>query len=128
LAIACKTGLDTRRGRLYSPAMSGSGTLAPPRIHIWLDAEGRAWLDDTNVKVIEVAGAWLAHGWSPEELCRQYPHLSAAQIHAALAYYHENREEFDAELQRSRARADAASAAQADSPLGLKLRQAKPAE
>jgi uncharacterized protein (DUF433 family) len=55
--------------------------------HIRTDVEGRAWIDDTNVKVIEVVKDWLAHGSSPEEMALQHPHLSLAQIHAALANY-----------------------------------------
>jgi len=40
--------------------------------HIHADAQGRAWIDDTNVKVMEVVKDWLAHGSSPEEMCCQY--------------------------------------------------------
>ena len=40
----------------------------------------------------------LAYGWSPEEMHLQHPHLSMAQIHAALAYYHANRDEIDEDL------------------------------
>lgn len=58
--------------------------------HIRLDARGVAWIDDTNTKVVEVALDHLAHGWSPEEIHFQHTHLSLGQIHAALAYYHDN--------------------------------------
>ena len=63
---------------------------APTATHIHVDQAGRAWIDDTNVKVLEVATAKLAYGWSPEEIHFQHPHLSLAQIHAALTYYYEN--------------------------------------
>ncbi|HEX8422102.1 MAG TPA: DUF433 domain-containing protein, partial [Pyrinomonadaceae bacterium] len=53
--------------------------------HIELDENGVAWIDGTRVKVIEVAVDKIAHGSSPEEIHFQYPHLSLAQIHAALA-------------------------------------------
>ncbi len=36
--------------------------------HIRLDARGVAWIDDANVKVIEVELDRLAYGWSPEEI------------------------------------------------------------
>src|SRR6266403_4752424 len=68
--------------------------------HIWLDDRGVAWIDQTNVKVIEVVLDKLAHGSSPEEMHFQYPHLSLAQIHAALAYYYDHQSELDAEIQR----------------------------
>src|SRR6266700_6852856 len=67
---------------------------------IELDEQGVAWIRGTRVKVIEVVLDKLAHGSSPEEMALQYPHLSLAQIHAALAYYYEHQMELDAEILR----------------------------
>ena len=36
--------------------------------HIGLDTRGIAWIDETNIKVIEVVLDSLAYGWSPEEI------------------------------------------------------------
>jgi hypothetical protein len=36
---------------------------------------------------------------TPEEIADQYPHINLAQIYAALAYYHANRDEIDRELE-----------------------------
>jgi uncharacterized protein (DUF433 family) len=69
-------------------------------VHIHLDARGRAWIDDTNVKVIEVVLDKLAWGLSPEEIHEGYPDLSLAQIHAALAHDYDHQAEFDAEIER----------------------------
>src|SRR3990172_8587789 len=66
--------------------------------HIRLDARGVAWIDDVNVKVIEVVLDRLAYGWSPEEIHFQHPHLSLAQIHAALAYYYDHQAALDGEI------------------------------
>src|SRR5947207_6671837 len=68
--------------------------------HIWIDDRGVAWIDQTNVKVIEVVMDKLAHASSPEEMHFQYPHLSLSQIYAALAYYHDHQPELDAHIQR----------------------------
>ncbi|MBI4908553.1 MAG: DUF433 domain-containing protein [Acidobacteria bacterium] len=68
---------------------------------IELDARGVAWLDGTKVKVLEVVLDKVAHGWSPEEIHFQHPHLSLTQIHAALTYYYENQAVLDAEIERS---------------------------
>ena len=57
-----------------------------PITHIRREGRGVAWIDETRVKVIEVVQDWLAHGSGPEEVHREYPHLSLAQIHAAMAY------------------------------------------
>ena len=64
--------------------------------HIWLDEQGKAWVDDTNTKVIEIVEDVLAYGWSPEEIHFQHPHLSLAQIHAALSHYYDHQAPFDA--------------------------------
>ncbi|HEX7723045.1 MAG TPA: DUF433 domain-containing protein [Pyrinomonadaceae bacterium] len=67
---------------------------------IELDANGVAWITGANTKVVEVVLDKMAYGWSPEEMHRQHPHLSMAQIHAALAYYYEHQAEVDADIER----------------------------
>jgi hypothetical protein len=37
-------------------------------------------------------------GMSPEEITFEYPHLALAQVHAALAYYHANRNEIEQDI------------------------------
>jgi uncharacterized protein (DUF433 family) len=95
-------------------------TTAPP--HVWLDAENRAWLDDTNVKVIEVALDHVAYGWSAEEIHNQHPHLSLPQIYAALAYYYDHQVKLDKEMEQSRSQAEKLVAQTGDSPLRRRLR------
>ena len=64
------------------------------------DDAGVAWISGPKIKVIEVAVHKLVHGSSPEEIHLQYPHLSLAQIYAALAYYYHHQNDLDAEIQR----------------------------
>lgn len=52
------------------------------------------------MKVAELVMAQSAHGWSPEELRFQYPHLTLAQIYAALAYYWDHKTEVDVDIER----------------------------
>jgi uncharacterized protein (DUF433 family) len=68
--------------------------------HIRLDDQGRPWVDDTNVKVIEVVLDHLAYGWNAETIQENHPHLSLAQVYAALAWYYDHQIEMDAELGR----------------------------
>ncbi len=91
--------------------------------YIEIDANSVAWIADSKVKVIEIALDKLAHGSSPEELHFQYPHLSMAQIHAALAYYYDHQEELDDEILRRLREVNKLAARQADSPLQQKLRR-----
>jgi uncharacterized protein (DUF433 family) len=90
---------------------------------IELDEGGVAWISGTRTKVIEVALDKLAHGSSPEEMHFQYPHLSLAQIHAALAYYYEHQAELDTEIQRRWREVNELSAREAESPLQRRLRE-----
>jgi uncharacterized protein (DUF433 family) len=55
-------------------------------------------------------------GHSPEEIVRKYKHLSLAGVHAALAYYHANREQVDAEVEADREEADRLEAEFARAP------------
>jgi len=66
---------------------------------IELDGRGIAWIGGTKVKVTEVVLDKIANGWSPEEIHFQHPHLSLAQIHAALTYYYENQSLLNAQIQ-----------------------------
>lgn len=69
---------------------------------IEIDNEGIPWISGANTKVVEVVLDKMAYGWSPEEMHFQHPHLSLAQIHAALSYYYEHQAEVDADIERRR--------------------------
>jgi len=92
------------------------------RPHIKLDDQGAAWIDDTNVKVIEVVLDRLAYGWSPEEIHFQHPHLSLAQIHAALAHYYDHQTTLDAEIARHEETIRRLRLEAGDSPLVARLK------
>jgi uncharacterized protein (DUF433 family) len=96
--------------------------------HIEVDENGVAWINDTKVKVIEIVIDKIVHGSSPEEIHFQYPHLSLAQIHAALAYYYDNQAALEAEIdQRWRDGGELARKI-SDSPLRQKLLTLKEAQ
>jgi uncharacterized protein (DUF433 family) len=70
---------------------------------------GRPRVAGTGVTVQRIVG-WYKLGWSPEEIARRIGHLSLAQVHAALAYYHANRDEIEAAIAEDEAAGDAAEA------------------
>lgn len=92
---------------------------------IELDAEGIPWITGANTKVVEVVLDKMAHNSSPEEMHEQYPHLSLAQIHAALSYYYEHQAEVDADIERRNRYVEEMRAKQPDSPLRQRLRKLK---
>ena len=59
--------------------------------------KGRPCIAATGVTVRRIAG-WHNLGLSPEEIAAKIEHLTLAQIHAALAYYHANRDEVDSDI------------------------------
>src|SRR5271166_4171916 len=90
--------------------------------HIRLDERGVPWIDHTNTKVIEVALDMIAHGWSPEEIHFQHPHLSLAQIHAALGYYYDHKAGMDEQIHRDGQEVERFRAQAGESPLRKRLR------
>ena len=91
--------------------------------HILLDERGRAWIDDTNVKVIEVALDKLGYCWGVEQILVEYPGtFTPAQIHAAFSYYYDHQAEFDAEIERQDKEYERLRAENLNSPIRQKLR------
>jgi len=66
---------------------------------------GRPRIAGTGVTVRRIVG-WYKLGLSPEEISTEIPHLSLAQVYAALAYYHANREEIEADMAAEEAEAE----------------------
>jgi uncharacterized protein (DUF433 family) len=58
---------------------------------------GRPRVAGTGVTVRRIVG-WYKQGLSPEEISTEIPHLSLAQVYAALTYYHANRDEIKADI------------------------------
>jgi len=51
-----------------------------------------------RTRVSMIVADYLWRGWSAEEIARQYPYLTLAEIHAAMTYYFDHREEIENEL------------------------------
>ena len=68
---------------------------------------GRPRIAGTGVTVQRIV-SWYMLGLSPEEIADRIGHLSLAQVHAALAYYHANREEVEAAMAEDTAADDQA--------------------
>lgn len=66
---------------------------------------GRPRVAGTGVTVRRIVG-WYKLGLTPEEIADRIGHLSLAQVHAALAYYHANRDEIEADISAEEIEAD----------------------
>jgi len=63
---------------------------------------GKACIEGTRIRVLDIVAATEHLGMSPDEICDQYPGLTLAQIHSALAYFFDHREEIQAEMESER--------------------------
>lgn len=90
--------------------------------HVEANEAGMPIIAGTTMKVVELVMAQIAYGWTPEELYLQHRYLTLGQIHAALAYYWDHKEELDAEIERRGREAEQARREAGPSPLVAKLR------
>jgi uncharacterized protein (DUF433 family) len=56
---------------------------------------GSPTIEGTRTRVIDVAIEYEMLGRSPDEIISSHPHLNLPQIHDALSFYYENRDELD---------------------------------
>ena len=77
-----------------------------------------------RIRVAQIVMDYMAHGWSPDEMCRHYPHLTPAEAHAAMMYYYDHQAEIEAEIQAELAEVRAAQSRATPTPFELRM-QAK---
>lgn len=66
---------------------------------------GRLRIEGTRITVNQIVTLYK-QGYNAEEIADQYRHLTLAQVYTALAYYHANREEVEAEMTSEREEAE----------------------
>ncbi|MBM4089808.1 MAG: DUF433 domain-containing protein [Planctomycetes bacterium] len=59
---------------------------------------GKPVVAGTRIRVWDVYVQHERLGKSPDEIVRAYPHLTLADVHAALAYYWDHKEEIDQQM------------------------------
>src|SRR5690606_10417489 len=57
---------------------------------------GRPRISGTRIRVLDIAAQHLTHRRSVAEIVEQFPGISSGDVHAALTYYYDHREEVDA--------------------------------
>src|SRR5258707_13631873 len=75
-----------------------------------------------RTRVAMIVMDYLARGLGPEDLVRHYPYLKLAEVHAAMAYYHDHQDEIDAEIRAELDQLDNESNPNLNSPVWLKLK------
>ncbi len=62
---------------------------------------GKPCVAGTRIRVQDIMVWHELQGLSPEEIVTQFPQLSLADVHAALAYYHDHREEIQRQMREA---------------------------
>jgi uncharacterized protein (DUF433 family) len=68
--------------------------------HIVLTSQNVPVIEGTTMKVIEIVIAQRSYGWTDEEIQINHRYLNMAQVYAALAYYWDNRQALDRDIER----------------------------
>jgi uncharacterized protein (DUF433 family) len=77
---------------------------------------GRACIAGHRIRVADVVAWHERRGYSPDEVLALFPGIGLGDVHAALAYYFDHRDEIDADL-----RADESLSLAAGAPHASKL-------
>jgi uncharacterized protein (DUF433 family) len=63
---------------------------------------GKACIAGHRIRVLDIVVWHEMRGMSPEEIVHNFPGITLADVHAALAYYFDHREEIEADFRRER--------------------------
>src|SRR4051794_7305634 len=86
---------------------------------------GRPRIEGHRIQVEDVAIWHERMGMSPDEIVSEYPTITLADVHSALAYYYENRERIDADIENAKKLTEELKTKAGPSLLQKKLRQRK---
>lgn len=99
--------METTTPTQASNVLTGTTDVSPPeRVHIVSTPDtcgGKPRIAGSRIQVKHVVVLHELQSMSPEEIVAEFPHLTLADVYAALAYYHDNREAMNAEIAADRA-------------------------
>jgi uncharacterized protein (DUF433 family) len=67
---------------------------------------GKPRIAGTRIRVQDISIWHELHGWSADEIVDAYPHLTLADVYAALAYYHDHRADMHHDIEAGRTLAE----------------------
>lgn len=70
-----------------------------PYPHLEIRPDNLAYIAGTQTKVIEIVLDRLSFHWDADEIRRQHPELTLAQIYSALTYYYDHQQELDSQIE-----------------------------
>ena len=90
--------------------------------HISVTAEGIPIVAGTTMKVIEIVLAQRSYGWTAEEIQINHRYLTMGQVYSALAYYWDNRQSLDKDIERRDRAMEEQERAAGESPFAARLK------
>ena len=63
-------------------------------------SQGSPIIRGTRTRIIDIVIEYEYLGKTPDEIVNAHPYLNLAQIHDAISYYYDNREEIDREIKQ----------------------------
>jgi uncharacterized protein (DUF433 family) len=87
--------------------------------------QNRACIVGTRVRIQDIYALAEVQGLSPDEIVEQLPHLTLGQVHAALAYYFDHREQILSELREDEAYVEMMRRQTGPGPLEQRLNAAR---
>ena len=90
--------------------------------HVGLDDKGVPYIQGTTMKIVELVSENTGWGWGAEELHHQHPYLTLGQVHSALSYYHDHKDEVDRDIERRIQLVDKIFEEMGPSPLAARLK------
>lgn len=82
---------------------------------------GKPCIAGTRIRVWDIYVAHELRKETPDQIIGQYPQLTLAQVHAALAYYWDNREAIDQQMKEADKFVEKMKAITGPGPLAQKL-------
>ena len=90
--------------------------------HIQTDpSTGKPCITGTGIRVWDIYVLHERQGRTPDEIAAAYPHVTLADVHAALAYYWDNKDEIDQQMKEADEFVERLKAANGPGPLARKL-------
>lgn len=92
--------------------------------HIEVRENGGLYIVGTPFKLRQIVLDHVAYGWGATEIQHEHPQLTLGQVHAALTYYYDHKDELDREIEAGLRFAEEMRAKQGESSLVAKARAA----
>ena len=67
---------------------------------------GQPRIVGTRLKIQHIILEYERLGWSPDQICDAHPGITLAQVHAAISYYYDHKEELDKSIREDKEFAD----------------------